>query len=363
MHKRMGTSQTWLFSAFPADLSVRALSKRLPHTTRNISALWEPGEGWGLLSYAASAFCSAMMIVTVKLGIKEGLSAWELLLARSLFLAAVCVVQLRRSNDSMLGQRCGLSCTQACLQAFNMSGTGQGRQHWPGTVSKCLKLTPHCRRDLLSLRGFLGCCSVTALFFATKKLPVADATVFSFLAPVMVAVLSPIFLQESSKGAWVAIAGCSFGVLLVAQPGFLFGSTRLSVFGVCMGILHSTASGTAKVLCFPLRRIELHVALSVPSMRACVFFRTDYPTPPRAADVCQSAEGGGHACEDAVPGHVQYPPIGNRHALHQPQGTDMAQLHDAFRMWCAFACVLRLTTCHGHTCTYTVSRRTVKMRV
>lgn len=131
------------------------------------------------------------------------------------------------------------------------SGTGQGRQHWPVTVSKCLKLTPHCRRDLLSLRGFLGCCSVTALFFATKKLPVADATVFSFLAPVIVAVLSPIFLQESSKGAWVAIAGCSFGVLLVAQPGFLFGSTRLSVFGVCLGIIHSTASGTAKVLCSP----------------------------------------------------------------------------------------------------------------
>lgn len=61
-----------------------------------------------MLSYAASAFCSAMMIVTVKLGIQEGLSTWELLLARSLFLAAVCVVQLSRSNDAMFGQRCDI---------------------------------------------------------------------------------------------------------------------------------------------------------------------------------------------------------------------------------------------------------------
>jgi drug/metabolite transporter (DMT)-like permease len=119
---------------------------------------------------------------------------------------------------------------------------------WLETTTGSLR----CRRWLLSLRGALGCCSVTALFFATQQLPIADATVFSFLAPVIVAALSPLLLQESSRGVWVSIAGCSIGVLLVAQPGMMFGETRLTVFGVCLGILHSTASGTAKVLQNPL---------------------------------------------------------------------------------------------------------------
>jgi drug/metabolite transporter (DMT)-like permease len=104
-----------------------------------------------------------------------------------------------------------------------------------------------CRRGLLSLRGILGCCSVTSLFFATKNLPLADAMVFSFLAPAIVAVLSPSLLRESSRGAWVAIVGCSVGVLLVAQPAMLFGKRRLALLGIMLGLLHAITSGTAKV--------------------------------------------------------------------------------------------------------------------
>lgn len=121
-----------------------------------------------------------------------------------------------------------------------------------------------CRRHLLSLRGILGCTSVTALFFATKYLPVADAIVFSFLAPVIVALLSPLLLGESSRGTWVVISGCSVGVLLVAQPGMLFGRARLALGGICLGILHAMASGTAKV-CIA----HAHVLVSACHLAGC----------------------------------------------------------------------------------------------
>ena len=168
---------------------------------------------------------------------------------------------------------------------------------------------------------------------------------FSFLAPVIVAVLSPVFLQESSKGAWVAIAGCSIGVLLVAQPGVLFGSTRLSAFGVCLGILHSTASGTAKVLPSPLRRVSCS-AFSYSQSEQAPQSGTSQDHKAFAADVCQGAEGGSHACEDAVSSHVQYRSIERSNALValDAQDSHMAQLHDAARVRCA----LHVTGCPAH---------------
>lgn len=256
---------------------VQSLSLRLPQSLRNVAAQGEPGEGWGLLCYAASAFCTSMMMISVKLGQQAGFSTWELLMARSLFLAIVCVVQLSRTQSDFLGLReryATLSFASSRSRVEVFSGRGIVQCLLPGQEQICdsrfttctrycepvyacvllqnqAKLMHVCcyRRPLLLLRGILGCTSVTTLFFATKKLPIADATVFSFLAPVIVAVLSPFMLKESSKGVWISIAGCSVGVLLVAQPGFLFGTARLSVLGVCLGLIQATASGTAKVSC------------------------------------------------------------------------------------------------------------------
>lgn len=59
-----------------------------------------------MLSYAASAFCMSMMIVSAKFALREGLSTWQLMMARSLLLASICIVQLKRSNGNMLGSRC-----------------------------------------------------------------------------------------------------------------------------------------------------------------------------------------------------------------------------------------------------------------
>jgi cytosine/uracil/thiamine/allantoin permease len=66
-------------------------------------------EAWGMLSYAASAFCSAMMVMTVKLGVNSGMSTWELLMARSLFLLSVSLweITVRKSGHSGNGMVVG----------------------------------------------------------------------------------------------------------------------------------------------------------------------------------------------------------------------------------------------------------------
>jgi hypothetical protein len=118
MHKRQGTSPS--ISELPFDLSEQALSKRLPSgTLRRTSFPLEEGEAWGLLFYAASAFCSSLMIITVKIALKSGLSTWELLMARSVFLAAVCVVQIKRANEDLLGERCDSSFTVSLGNMFS----------------------------------------------------------------------------------------------------------------------------------------------------------------------------------------------------------------------------------------------------
>lgn len=54
-----------------------------------------------------------------------------------------------------------------------------------------LLLTPPCRsrRWLLVLRGVLGFASVSSLYLAVALLPLADASVLSFLSPIFVAAL------------------------------------------------------------------------------------------------------------------------------------------------------------------------------
>lgn len=48
---------------------------------------------------------------------------------------------------------------------------------------------PCSRRWLLVLRGVLGFCSVSTLYMAVGLLPLADASVLSFLSPLFVAAL------------------------------------------------------------------------------------------------------------------------------------------------------------------------------
>lgn len=99
---------------------------------------------------------------------------------------------------------------------------------------------------------------MSSLYLAVTLLPMADAMVLSFLAPLFVAALSPLALGERpSRGVLAALPLCLLGVLLVAQPGALFGAqagdrTRISTGGVFVGVVQvrcAAAGGARQCFC------------------------------------------------------------------------------------------------------------------
>jgi drug/metabolite transporter (DMT)-like permease len=93
-------------------------------------------------------------------------------------------------------------------------------------------------RPLLALRGFVGVFAMVLAFYAFTVLPVAEATVILFIKPVFVSLLAWAFLRERLSSRKLACVAVSFtGVLLVAQPGGLFGTAAtLPLLGVAAAL-------------------------------------------------------------------------------------------------------------------------------
>ena len=53
-----------------------------------------------------------------------------------------------------------------------------------------------CRRGLLAIRGLFGVGAITCYLFAITHMELPNAMVLTFLAPLWVALLSPIILKE-----------------------------------------------------------------------------------------------------------------------------------------------------------------------
>ena len=81
------------------------------------------------------------------------------------------------------------------------------------------------RKRLLVLRGVFGFMALSCFFFALTRLPLADVTVLHFTNPVFTAVLAALLLHErlGSREVLGLLVSLS-GVVLVAQPSWLFGS-------------------------------------------------------------------------------------------------------------------------------------------
>jgi drug/metabolite transporter (DMT)-like permease len=80
-----------------------------------------------------------------------------------------------------------------------------------------------------------------------QLLPLADVAVLTFLSPVFVALLAPCVLGEGA-GGWPVAASlplCFAGLLLVAQPTFLFGSaaSALNPAGVAIAVAQASVAG------------------------------------------------------------------------------------------------------------------------
>ncbi|KAG0704049.1 drug/metabolite transporter superfamily [Suillus ampliporus] len=81
-------------------------------------------------------------------------------------------------------------------------------------------------RTLLVIRGITGFFGLCGVYWSLQYLSVADATVLIFLTPFTTAVAGSILLKESYSTSQAVAGVCSLlGVIFIARPPFIFGST------------------------------------------------------------------------------------------------------------------------------------------
>lgn len=69
------------------------------------------------------------------------------------------------------------------------------------------------------LRSFMSAGTIIFIFYALKNVPVAEYVSLTFAAPFLIALLSPIVLQEKvSNHSWIAICIGFIGILFVLRP-------------------------------------------------------------------------------------------------------------------------------------------------
>jgi drug/metabolite transporter (DMT)-like permease len=115
------------------------------------------------------------------------------------------------------------------------------------------------RPVVLALRGLLGFASMSCIYFALVRLPLADATVLQYTSPVWTALLAIFVLGERMRPREVALAAASLaGVVLIARPSFLFGAAapRLDLLAVAAMLAAAIFSAGAFVTIRKLGRTE-----------------------------------------------------------------------------------------------------------
>jgi len=88
-------------------------------------------------------------------------------------------------------------------------------------------LGPKDVRGLLVLRGFSGFIGLSGMYFSLGRLSLSDATMLTFLTPILTGFSGGIFLKEGISFRNILSGLCSFfGVILIARPQFLFGGPK-----------------------------------------------------------------------------------------------------------------------------------------
>ncbi|KAH9974986.1 hypothetical protein BGW80DRAFT_1444588 [Lactifluus volemus] len=174
----------------------QGLSGRWHFAQLSVSAFIDSNTG--LLFVAASSFCFSAMIVSVKWlnTLDKPVPTLELIWVRMVmtYIFSVLYMYFRKIPHPFLG--------------------------------------PKGVRVLLVLRGFAGFVSIFGLYFSLLYLSLSDATVLTFVAPILTVFAGAIFLKETLSLKDTCAGLCSFfGVLLIARPHFLFGSPKGEPFG------------------------------------------------------------------------------------------------------------------------------------
>lgn len=119
---------------------------------------------------------------------------------------------------------------------------------------------------MLALRGLFGFCALSSFYAAASLMPLADAALLGFLAPVFVATLSPLLLHEpTSKAVFISLPLAMIGVVLVAQPPLIFGHSvhSLTIIAVLIGLSQAAFSASAKLTVRHLGKTEQVGAIMV----------------------------------------------------------------------------------------------------
>lgn len=146
------------------------------------------------------------------------------------------------------------------------------------------------KRGLLLLRGLFGFGAMICFYFALTKLPLADTTAIFFSNPVLTALFAAIFLNEELGVSEVLGALLSFGgILLIAQPTFLFGaqSDSLNLLYVGVTVLGAIFAASGYAVVRNLRTTEhptvvvlyLPLVATVGSLPTMSFVDMAWPTP------------------------------------------------------------------------------------
>ena len=161
----------------------------------------------GFRYMAASAFCFSIMSVLVKLA-GQRLPTQEIVMLRSALVALICWAMLRSAGIDVRGNR----------------------------------------RRLLLVRGFIGFLALSCFFYAVVHLPLADATVIQYTNPAFTALIAVWYLGERiGVREAVAVAAALAGVVLIAQPAFLFGGGGLDPLAAGIALAGAILSGAAYV--------------------------------------------------------------------------------------------------------------------
>jgi drug/metabolite transporter (DMT)-like permease len=143
-------------------------------------------------------------------------------------------------------------------------------------------------RKRLALRGFAGFVALNCYYYSLKHLSLADATVIQYSSPIFTAILAAIVLGERMGPREIAcVAGSFVGVLLVAQPPFLFaGGTSYAPHALLVALAGSVTSSVAYVTVRKLRKTDDPAVIvfyfplvAVPLSVAPVFADATWPTP------------------------------------------------------------------------------------
>lgn len=169
--------------------------------------------------------------------VQRNLGLLLLLLAQLLYSSMGLSYQLlaRLTSDPSHGNTNAVTPLQVIFARMSMT--------WLGCVI-ALRLTgtphpilgPPGVRLLLVLRGIIGFFGLSGFYASLRYLSLADATVITFLSPILTGFLCSVFLDERFTLKEIA-AGCAsmFGVLLIARPKSIFGKGHHDAVGGPVG--------------------------------------------------------------------------------------------------------------------------------